>query len=101
LIVSLFFIQLLQVIIVPFLDGLVGAEVPAYTWFGAVLSLLGVAMLELSGSPPCVSWIIYMDRLTCLSGPSVYFVLLPMILGFFVFLHLCFSILRILKCFKN
>jgi len=54
MVVSLFFIQLLQVIIVPFLDGLFGAEVPAYTWFGAFLSLLGVAMLELSGSPPCV-----------------------------------------------
>lgn len=58
-------------IIVPFLDGLIGAEVPAHTWFGAFLSLLGVAMLELSGSPPCVSRIIYMDSLTCLSGPFV------------------------------
>nr|TKW20901.1 hypothetical protein SEVIR_4G197900v2 [Setaria viridis] len=48
------FISALTVIIVPFLDGLVGAEVPPYTWFGALLSLLGVAMLELSGSPPCV-----------------------------------------------
>jgi len=57
------FISALTVIIVPFLDGLFGAEVPAHTWFGAFLSLLGVAMLELSGSPPCVSWIIYMDRL--------------------------------------
>ncbi|XP_062228658.1 uncharacterized protein LOC133926655 [Phragmites australis] len=48
------FISALTVIIVPFLDGLLGAEVPAYTWFGAFLSLVGVALLELSGSPPCV-----------------------------------------------
>ncbi|XP_066371956.1 uncharacterized protein [Miscanthus floridulus] len=48
------FISALTVIIVPFLDGLIGAEVPAHTWFGAFLSLLGVAILELSGSPPCV-----------------------------------------------
>ncbi|KAL6607002.1 hypothetical protein ACP70R_042655 [Stipagrostis hirtigluma subsp. patula] len=48
------FISALTVIIVPFLDGLFGAEVPAYTWFGAFLSVIGVAMLELSGSPPCV-----------------------------------------------
>ncbi|KAF8650529.1 hypothetical protein HU200_063901 [Digitaria exilis] len=48
------FISALTVIIVPFLDGLIGAEVPAYTWFGAFLSLVGVAMLELSGSPPCI-----------------------------------------------
>ncbi|PAN24196.1 hypothetical protein PAHAL_4G164500 [Panicum hallii] len=59
------FISALTVIIVPFLDGLVGAEVPAYTWFGAVLSLLGVAMLELSGSPPCVG-----DLLNLLSAFS-------------------------------
>lgn len=65
------FISALTVIIVPFLDGLIGAEVPAHTWFGAFLSLVGVAILELSGSPPCVSRIIYMDRLTCLSGPFV------------------------------
>ncbi|XP_062232848.1 uncharacterized protein LOC133930188, partial [Phragmites australis] len=42
------------VIIAPFLDGLLGAEVPAYTWFRAFLSLVGIAMLELSSSPPCV-----------------------------------------------
>ncbi|RLN11727.1 hypothetical protein C2845_PM09G12670 [Panicum miliaceum] len=59
------FISALTVIIVPFLDGLVGAEVPAYTWFGAFLSLLGVAMLELSGSPPCVG-----DLLNLLSAFS-------------------------------
>ncbi|CAN6178476.1 unnamed protein product [Urochloa humidicola] len=59
------FISALTVIIVPFLDGLVGAVVPAYTWFGAFLSLLGVAMLELSGSPPCVG-----DLLTLISAFS-------------------------------
>ncbi|KAG2606077.1 hypothetical protein PVAP13_4NG158500 [Panicum virgatum] len=59
------FISALTVIIVPFLDGLFGAEVPAYTWFGAFLSLLGVAMLELSGSPPCVG-----DLLNLLSAFS-------------------------------
>ncbi|CAN6207990.1 unnamed protein product [Urochloa humidicola] len=59
------FISAFTVIIVPFLDGLVGAVVPAYTWFGAFLSLLGVAMLELSGSPPCVG-----DLLTLISAFS-------------------------------
>jgi len=59
------FISALTVIIVPFLDGLFGAEVPAHTWFGAFLSLLGVAMLELSGSPPCVG-----DLLNLLSAFS-------------------------------
>ncbi|WVZ81609.1 hypothetical protein U9M48_028964 [Paspalum notatum var. saurae] len=49
------FISALTVIIVPFLDGLLGAQVPAHTWFGAILSLIGVTMLELSGSPPCVT----------------------------------------------
>ncbi|GJN00070.1 hypothetical protein PR202_ga17224 [Eleusine coracana subsp. coracana] len=56
------FISALTVIIVPFLDGLLGAVVPAYTWLGAFFSLVGVSMLELSGSPPCVSLIIYMNR---------------------------------------
>lgn len=59
------FISALTVIIVPFLDGLFGAEVPAYTWFGAFLSLIGVTMLELSGSPPCVG-----DLLNLLSAFS-------------------------------
>ncbi|CAL5052338.1 unnamed protein product [Urochloa decumbens] len=59
------FISALTVIIVPLLDGLVGAVVPAYTWFGAFLSLLGVAILELSGSPPCVG-----DLLTLISAFS-------------------------------
>lgn len=40
---------------VPLLDGMLGAVVPAYTWVGALLSVVGVAMLESSGSPPSVS----------------------------------------------
>jgi drug/metabolite transporter (DMT)-like permease len=47
-------LKYVQVIIVPFLDGILGAEIPAYTWIGALLSLIGVGILELSGSPPCV-----------------------------------------------
>lgn len=34
---------------------MLGAIVPAHTWFGALMSVLGVAMLESSGSPPNVS----------------------------------------------
>lgn len=33
---------------------MLGAIVPARTWFGAVMSILGVALLESSGSPPSV-----------------------------------------------
>lgn len=55
----------IQVIIVPFLDGILGAEIPAYTWLGAFLSVLGVGILELSGSPPCVS------RISTCKGPQV------------------------------
>jgi drug/metabolite transporter (DMT)-like permease len=51
-------LKYVQVIIVPLLDGFLGAVIPAYTWFGSFLSLVGVSMLELSGSPPCVSWIV-------------------------------------------
>lgn len=39
---------------VPLLDGVLGAVVPAHTWFGAFMSLMGVALLESSGSPPTV-----------------------------------------------
>lgn len=67
------FISSLTVIIVPFLDGILGAEIPAYTWIGALLSLIGVGILELSGSPPCVSQIIHMNRLTNLSAHFFYF----------------------------
>uniref|UniRef100_A0ACD5ZLZ5 Uncharacterized protein n=1 Tax=Avena sativa TaxID=4498 RepID=A0ACD5ZLZ5_AVESA len=57
------FISALTVIIVPFVDGLLGAEIPAYTWLGAFLSIVGVGILELSGSPPCVG-----DLLTLFSA---------------------------------
>lgn len=66
-------LKYVQVIIVPFLDGILGAEIPAYTWIGALLSLIGVGILELSGSPPCVSQIIHMNRLTNLSALFFYF----------------------------
>lgn len=49
-----FWVNSFQVIVVPLLDGMLGAEVPSLTWFGAVVSIVGVAMLESSGSPPCV-----------------------------------------------
>uniref|UniRef100_A0A5B6YQQ3 EamA domain-containing protein n=1 Tax=Davidia involucrata TaxID=16924 RepID=A0A5B6YQQ3_DAVIN len=48
------FISMFTVIVVPLLDGMLGAVVPARTWFGALMSILGVGMLESSGSPPCV-----------------------------------------------
>lgn len=48
------FLSMLTVIVVPLLDGMLGAVVPARTWFAALMSVLGVAMLESSGSPPCV-----------------------------------------------
>ena len=52
-----------QVIVVPMLDSMLGAIVPACTWFGILMSALGVAMLECSGAPPNVS-IMYMNFLT-------------------------------------
>ncbi|XP_044476592.1 uncharacterized protein LOC123204100 isoform X2 [Mangifera indica] len=48
------FISLFTVIVVPLLDGMFGAMIPARTWFGVLMSALGVAMLEFSGSPPNV-----------------------------------------------
>ncbi|XVE74687.1 hypothetical protein DITRI_Ditri12bG0037300 [Diplodiscus trichospermus] len=48
------FISMFTVIVVPLLDGMLGAVVPPQTWFGSLMSVLGVAMLESSGSPPCV-----------------------------------------------
>ncbi|XP_062157879.1 uncharacterized protein LOC133865482 isoform X2 [Alnus glutinosa] len=48
------FISLFTVIVVPLLDGILGAMIPARTWFGVLISALGVAMLECSGSPPSV-----------------------------------------------
>ncbi|XP_077241074.1 uncharacterized protein LOC143881707 [Tasmannia lanceolata] len=48
------FISSFTVIVVPLIDGMFGARVPALTWFGALISLAGVALLESSGSPPSV-----------------------------------------------
>ncbi|EXB69097.1 putative transporter [Morus notabilis] len=46
------FISLVTVIAVPLLDGMLGAIIPARTWFGVLMSTIGVAVLECSGSPP-------------------------------------------------
>ncbi|KAK9063685.1 hypothetical protein SSX86_017556 [Deinandra increscens subsp. villosa] len=48
------FISMFTVIVVPLIDGMLGAAIPARTWFGALMSIVGVGMLECSGSPPCV-----------------------------------------------
>ncbi|XP_019437439.1 PREDICTED: uncharacterized protein LOC109343540 [Lupinus angustifolius] len=48
------FITAFTVIVVPLLDGILGAVVPMRTWFGALVSITGVGMLESSGSPPSV-----------------------------------------------
>ncbi|XP_074330944.1 uncharacterized protein LOC141668142 [Apium graveolens] len=48
------FLSMFTVIVVPLLDGILGAVVPAHTWFGALMSLTGVGLLESSGSPPTV-----------------------------------------------
>ncbi|XP_028759054.1 uncharacterized protein LOC114717970 [Neltuma alba] len=48
------FISMFTVIVVPLIDGMLGAEIPARIWFGAIISILGVGMLESSGSPPSV-----------------------------------------------
>ena len=39
----------------PLIDGLLGASIPKLTWFGAIVSLIGIGLLECGGSPPCVS----------------------------------------------
>ncbi|KAL7090841.1 hypothetical protein ACP275_12G067500 [Erythranthe tilingii] len=59
------FICMFTVIVVPLLDGMLGSVIPARTWFGALMSLVGVAMLESSGSPPCIG-----DLLNFLSAVS-------------------------------
>ncbi|KAK1416055.1 hypothetical protein QVD17_31843 [Tagetes erecta] len=48
------FIAMFTVIVVPLIDGMLGAVIPASTWFGALMSVIGVGMMECSGSPPCV-----------------------------------------------
>ncbi|RLN39623.1 uncharacterized protein C2845_PM01G30970 [Panicum miliaceum] len=48
------FITAFTVIVVPLIDGLLGASIPKITWFGAIVSLVGIGLLECGGSPPCV-----------------------------------------------
>jgi len=49
------FITAFTVIVVPLIDGLLGASIPKLTWFGAIVSLIGIGLLECGGSLPCVS----------------------------------------------
>lgn len=46
------FISLFTVIVIPLLESLLGETVPARTWFGILMSVVGISMLECSGSPP-------------------------------------------------
>ncbi|KAF8733760.1 hypothetical protein HU200_014607 [Digitaria exilis] len=48
------FITAFTVVVVPLIDGFLGASIPKLTWFGAIVSLLGIGLLECGGSPPCV-----------------------------------------------
>ena len=57
---------------VPLLDGMLGAIVPAHTWIGALMSILGVAMLESSGSPPSVC--VLLIFISCFSILAVFLV---------------------------
>ncbi|XP_039831867.1 uncharacterized protein LOC120692580 isoform X1 [Panicum virgatum] len=47
------FITAFTVIVVPLIDGLLGASIPKLTWFGAIVSLIGIGLLECGGSLPC------------------------------------------------
>jgi len=44
------FISASTVIVVPLLDGLFGARISKITWFGATTALIGIGLLEYSGS---------------------------------------------------
>ncbi|KAH6801778.1 hypothetical protein C2S51_033224 [Perilla frutescens var. frutescens] len=46
------FISLFTVIVIPLLESMLGEIVPARTWFGILMSVVGISMLECSGSPP-------------------------------------------------
>ncbi|ONK75181.1 uncharacterized protein A4U43_C03F14210 [Asparagus officinalis] len=48
------FISAFTIIVVPLINGMFGATIPSLTWSGALLSLVGVGILEYGGSPPCV-----------------------------------------------
>lgn len=39
---------------IPLLESMLGEIVPARTWFGILMSVIGISMLECSGSPPNV-----------------------------------------------
>ncbi|KAG0469587.1 hypothetical protein HPP92_016287 [Vanilla planifolia] len=45
------FISAFTIILVPLIDGMFGATIPTITWSGALLSFVGVAMMEYGGSP--------------------------------------------------
>ncbi|KAK4801751.1 hypothetical protein SAY86_022238 [Trapa natans] len=47
-------ISLFTAIVIHLLDGMLGAIVPERTWFGVLISIIGVAVLECSESPPSV-----------------------------------------------
>ncbi|KAK6127635.1 hypothetical protein DH2020_038614 [Rehmannia glutinosa] len=49
------FISLFTVIVIPVLESMLGELVPARTWFGILMSVLGISMLECSGSPPNIA----------------------------------------------
>ncbi|XP_051148812.1 uncharacterized protein LOC127263691 [Andrographis paniculata] len=59
------FISMLTVIVVPVIDAMLGSSIPARTWFGGLMCIFGVGMLESSGSTPCVG-----DLLNFLSAVS-------------------------------
>lgn len=40
---------------IPLLESMLGEMVTARTWFGILMSVVGISMLECSGSPPNVS----------------------------------------------
>lgn len=44
------FISAFTVIVVPLLDGLFGTRISKITWFGATMALIGIGLLEYSGS---------------------------------------------------
>lgn len=48
------FISLFTVIVIPLLESVFGVIVPARTWFGILMSVLGISMLECCGSAPSV-----------------------------------------------
>ncbi|KAF3773642.1 putative transporter [Nymphaea thermarum] len=48
------FISSFTVVVVPFIDGILGARIPFLTWSGAITSLVGIGMIESSGSPPTI-----------------------------------------------